>query len=248
MSDTIIYGRNPVREALEAGQSLNKILIANGTSKRDVAEIIELARTQGVVYQFMDRRHLDHLTPGVHQGVVAVAAEQAYVELPALLETARQRAEPPFLVLLDEIQDPHNLGSIIRSADACGAHGIVIPRRHAAGLTPAVAKASAGTTAYMRVARVANLNQAMEELKAAGLWLMGLEADGDAAFDTVDYTGPIGAVIGNEGQGLRPLVRRHCDTVVRLPIGGHAGSLNASVAAAILLYEVYRQRRSLQKS
>ncbi|MBM3265017.1 MAG: 23S rRNA (guanosine(2251)-2'-O)-methyltransferase RlmB [candidate division Zixibacteria bacterium] len=243
----LLYGRNPVREALEARQSLNKILIADTASRHDIADILTLARAQGVVYQFVDRRQLDQLVQGVHQGVVAMAAERGYADLSALLEVAVRRGEPPLLVLLDEIQDPHNLGSIIRSADALQAHGVVIPRRHAAGLTPAVAKASAGTVAHLPVARVGNLNQAMEELKKAGLWLIGLETDAKTGFDKVDYTGPIGLVIGSEGKGLRSLVRQHCDTVVRLPIGGHAGSLNASVAAAILLYEVYRQRMRLQK-
>lgn len=243
---TLIYGRNPVQAALEAGQSLNRILIANTASRNDIAKLIDLAREQGVVYQFVDRRQLDNLTSGAHQGVIAIAADQTYAELSELLQAANQKAEVPLLVLLDEIQDPHNLGSIIRSADAFGAHGLVIPRRHAAGLSPVVSKASAGMTAFVPVARVGNLNQAMEELKTSGLWLIGLEADGKSLFDKVDYTGPVGLVVGSEGSGLRPLVKRHCDTVVRLPIGGHAGSLNASVAAAILLYEVYRQRLQSQ--
>ena len=241
MSD-IIYGRNSVREALRAGRSLNKILIADGTSRRDIEDIIELARAQGVVYQFADRRNLDQMVREKHQGIVAVGAAHQYVELSDILTIAQESVSPPFLAVLDGIQDPHNLGSIIRTADAVGVHGLIIPRRQAVGLTAVVTKASAGTTAHMPVARVANLNQAMDTLKDAGLWLIGLEADGEATFDSVDYTGPVAMVIGSEGKGLRPLVRRHCDEVVKLAIGGHAGSLNASVAAAIVLYEVFRQR------
>ena len=241
MSD-IIYGRNSVREALRAGRSLNKILIADGTSRRDIEDIIELARAQGVVYQFADRRNLDQMVREKHQGIIAVGAAHQYVELSDILTVAQESVYPPFLAVLDGIQDPHNLGSIIRTADAVGVHGLIIPRRQAVGLTAVVTKASAGTTAHMPVARVANLNQAMDTLKDAGLWLIGLEADGEAAFDSVDYTGPVAMVIGSEGKGLRPLVRRHCDAVVKLTIGGHAGSLNASVAAAIVLYEVFRQR------
>ena len=241
MSD-IIYGRNSVREALLAGRSLNKILIADGTSRRDIEDIIELARAQGVVYQFADRRNLDQMVGEKHQGIVAVSAAHQYVELSDILTITQESVSPPFLAVLDGIQDPHNLGSIIRTADAVGVHGLIIPRRQAVGLTAVVTKASAGTTAHMQVARVANLNQAMDTLKDAGLWLIGLEADGEATFDSVDYTGPVAMVIGSEGKGLRPLVRRHCDEVVKLAIGGHAGSLNASVAAAIVLYEVFRQR------
>ncbi|HCQ02823.1 MAG TPA: 23S rRNA (guanosine(2251)-2'-O)-methyltransferase RlmB [Candidatus Latescibacteria bacterium] len=241
MSD-IIYGRNSVREALLAGRSLNKILIADGTSRRDIEDIIELARAQGVVYQFADRRNLDQMVREKHQGIIAVGAAHQYVELSDILTIAQESVSPPFLAVLDGIQDPHNLGSIIRTADAVGVHGLIIPRRQAVGLTAVVTKASAGTTAHMPVARVANLNQAMDTLKDAGLWLIGLEADGEATFDSVDYTGPVAMVIGSEGKGLRPLVRRHCDAVVKLTIGGHTGSLNASVAAAIVLYEVFRQR------
>ena len=241
MSD-IIYGRNPVREALLAGRSLNKILIADGSARRDIEEIMELARAQGVVYQFVDRRNLDQLAEGKHQGIVAVSAAEQYTDFSNILAIAQESARPSFLALLDGIQDPHNLGSIIRTADAVGVHGVVIPKRQAVGLTPVVSKASAGAVAHMPVARVANLNQTIDILKDAGMWLIGLEADGEALYDAIDYTGPIAMVVGSEGQGLRPLVRRHCDSVVRLPIGGHSGSLNASVAAAIVLYEVFRQR------
>ena len=238
----IIYGRNPVRAALQAGRSLNRILIADGVSRRDVADILDLARERGVVFQFTDRRKLDRLTDGRHQGIVATVAGAQYAELSDILPSVLDSDAPPFLVLLDGIQDPHNLGAIIRTAHAVRADGVVIPRRNAAGLTAAAAKASAGTSAHVPVARVANMNNAMQTLREEGVWLMGLAADGPALFNRVDYTVPVGLVIGGEGKGLRPLVRRSCDEVVRLPVAGHVDSLNASVAAALVLYEVFRQR------
>ena len=239
----IIYGRNPVRAALQAGRSLNRILIADGVSRKDVSDILDLARERGIVFQFTDRRQLDRLTDGRHQGVVASVAGHEYAELADILASSRRSESPPFLVLLDGVQDPHNLGAIIRTADAVRADGVVIPRRNAAGLTAASVKASAGTTAHVPVARVANMNNALQTLRDEGVWLMGLATDGPALFDRVDYTVPVALVIGGEDKGLRPLVRRNCDEVVRLPIAGHADSLNASVSAALVLYEVFRQRR-----
>ena len=239
----VIYGRNPVRTALQAGRSLNRILIADGVSRQDVADILDLARKQGVVFQFTDRRQLDRLTDGRHQGVIATVAGEQYAELADILASARRSESPPFLILLDGIQDPHNLGAIIRTADAVRADGVVIPRRNAAGLTAAAVKASAGTTAHVPVARVGNMNNAMQTLREEGVWLTGLAADGPALFNEVDYTVPVGLVIGGEGKGLRPLVRRNCDEVARLPVAGHVDSLNASVAAALVLYEVFRQRK-----
>ncbi len=237
-----IYGRNPVREALRLGRSLNRILIADSVSRQDIADILDLARERGVVFQFTDRRKLDRLTDGRHQGIVAMVAGQQYAELADILASSRRAGSSPFLVMLDGIQDPHNLGAIIRTADAVRVDGVVIPRRNAAGLTAASVKASAGTSAHVPVARVANLNNAMKTLREEGVWLLGLAADGPSLFDKVDYTVPVALVIGGEGQGLRPLVRRNCDEVVRLPVAGHAESLNASVAAALVLYEVFRQR------
>ena len=241
MTDTI-YGRNPIRAALQAGRSLNRILIADGAARQDIADILELAREQGVVFQFVDRRQLDRLVTGRHQGIVATVAGHQYTEMSDILPSSGRSDSQPFLVLLDGIQDPHNLGAIIRTADAVRADGVVIPRRNAAGLTAVAVKASAGTTAHVPVARVANMNNAMQALREEGVWLMGLATDGASRFDEVDYTVPVALVIGGEGKGLRPLVRRNCDEVVRLPIAGHVDSLNASVAAALVLYEVFRQR------
>ena len=247
VDQSLIFGRNPVIAALQAHRSINKLLIAKGASGQEISAIIDLARSSGVVYQFVDRRRLDTLTHGTHQGVVAIGAEHGYVDYDELLSTAHRRGEHPFLVMLDGIQDPHNLGSIIRSADVAGAHGVIIPRRHAVGITSVVVKASAGAVEYVPVARVPNLNQTMQNLKSSGLWCIGLEVDGNESFERVDYTGPVVIVVGGEGTGLRPLVRRECDMVVRLPIRGHTGSMNASVAAAILMYEVFRQRSGAQK-
>lgn len=238
----IIYGRNPVRESLRLGRSLNKILISDGVSRQDVADILDLAREQGVIFQFTDRRQLDRLTDGRHQGVIAMVAGEQYTEMADILNLTRSSEAHSFWVLLDGIQDPYNLGAIIRTADAVDVDGIVLPRRNAAGLTAASVKASAGTSAHVPVARVANLNNTMQTLREEGVWIIGLAPDGPSRFDKVDYTVPIALVIGGEGKGLRPLVRRNCDQVVRLPIAGHADSLNASVAAALVLYEVFRQR------
>ncbi|MCY3714449.1 MAG: 23S rRNA (guanosine(2251)-2'-O)-methyltransferase RlmB [Gemmatimonadetes bacterium] len=239
----VIYGRNPVRAALQAGRSLNRIYIADGVARQDVADILDLARKRGVVFQFTERRRLDRLTDGRHQGVVATVAGHQYAEMADILASAGRSESPPFLVLLDGIQDPHNLGAIIRTADAVRADGVVIPRRNAAGLTAAAVKASAGASVHVPVARVANMNHAMQALREAGVWLVGLAADGPSLFSKMDYTVPVALVIGGEGKGLRPLVRRNCDEVVRLPVAGHVDSLNASVAAALVLYEVFRQRQ-----
>lgn len=242
----VIYGRNPVRAALQAGRSLNRIFIADGVSRRDVADILDLARKQGVVFQFTERRQLDRLTDGRHQGVVATVAGHQYAGLADVLASALRSESPPFLVLLDGIQDPHNLGAIIRTAAAVCADGVVIPRRNAAGLTAAAVKASAGASVHVPVARVANMNNAMQSLREAGVWLVGLAADGPMLFNRMDYTVPVALVIGGESTGLRPLVRRNCDEMVRLPVAGHVDSLNASVAAALVLYEVFRQRQETE--
>lgn len=239
---TTLYGRNPVIAALQSERSINKILISQGASGPEIDAIKELARENGVVYQFVERRQLDTIVDGNHQGVAAMVSERPYVEVSDLLALAKDRGEAPFLAVLDGLQDPHNLGSIIRSADASGAHGIVIPRRNAVGITPAVVKASAGAVDFMPVSRIPNVKQTLDSLKTSGVWCIGLEADGESTFNQVDYTSPVAIVVGSEGKGLRPLVRKSCDSVVRLPITGHTGSLNASVAAALVMYEVFRQR------
>ena len=244
-SDGALHGRNPVIAALESGRSINKIMIAQGATGSEIETIKSLARENGVVFQFVERRQLDNLAAGKHQGVVAMVSERAYVEISDILSEAENRGEPPFLAVLDGFQDPHNLGSVIRTADAAGVHGVVIPRRNAVGITSTVVKSSAGAVDFRPVARIANVKQALDSLKSYGIWCIGLEADGDSTFEKTDYTGPVAIVIGSEGKGLRSLVRKTCDSVVRLPIGGHTGSLNASVAAALVMYEVFRQRSGL---
>ncbi|HBT48197.1 MAG TPA: 23S rRNA (guanosine(2251)-2'-O)-methyltransferase RlmB [Peptococcaceae bacterium] len=241
--EEILAGRQAVKEALKAGRPMNKILVARGAGGRAVAEIAALARERGVPLQQVERRALTRLAGEVvHQGVVALTAAKGYVELEDLLEASRRRQEPPFLLMLDGVEDPQNLGAILRLADACGVHGVIIPRRRSAGLSPAVARAAAGAVEYVPVARVANLATTLEALKERGLWAIGAEGDGETLAFAADFTLPLVLVLGGEGKGLSALVRRRCDVVVRLPMRGHVNSLNVAAAAAVLLYEVVRQR------
>ena len=236
----MLVGRNPIREALKAGRPMEKLLVADGDLSGAGREIIKLARTAGVVVQVVDRSRLDQIYPA-HQGMLAYVAAVPYTPLEDMLAAAKGRGEAPFIVVLDGITDPHNLGAIIRSAECAGAHGVVIPERRAAGLSPAAAKAAAGALNHMPVARVKNLNRALEELKAAGLWVTGAAMDGENAW-SADLTGPIALVIGSEGDGISRLTLEKCDRVVSVPIKGHIDSLNASVAAGVLMYEILRQR------
>ena len=238
----ILVGRNPIREALRAGRPMEKLLVADGDMSGAGREIIKLAKEAGAVVQIVDRGRLDQIYPA-HQGMLAYVAAVPYTPLEDILAAARAKGEDPFVVVLDGITDPHNLGAIIRSAECAGAHGVVIPERRAAGLSPAAAKAAAGALNHMPVARVKNLNRALEELKEAGLWVTGAAMDGESAY-TCDLTGPIALVIGSEGDGISRLALEKCDRVVSLPINGHIDSLNASVAAGILMYEIVRQRKA----
>jgi 23S rRNA (guanosine2251-2'-O)-methyltransferase len=242
----ILYGRQPVRETLRAGRrQAFKLLLAKGLKPAGiVGEILSLAERAHVPVQTVDRRDLDKLGGEVnHQGLAAEVSGYPYVDLPVILDAARQTQEPAFLLLLDHVQDPQNLGSLLRTAEAAGVHGVILPGRRAVGVTPATVRASAGAAEHVRVAQVTNLVQAMESLKAEGVWLAGLEALPDAQLHTqADLTGPLGLVVGSEGQGLARLVRETCDFLIRLPMAGQVESLNAAVAGAIALYEVYRQR------
>jgi len=239
-----VHGVNPVRELLRAGGDAAELWVAEGAERGRLAEILRLAREAGARLREAPRARLDRLAgTDRHQGVVAVVADYRYRELDELLAAARARAEPPLLVLLDGIEDPQNLGAIIRSAHALGAHGVVIPRDRAVGITAAAAKASAGAVEHCPVARVTNLAQALESLKESGVWAVGLAADGGRQLASVDLTAPTAIVIGSEGQGLRRLVRERCDHVALIPMSGEIGSLNASTSAAICLYEAVRQRR-----
>lgn len=237
-----VEGRNPVMEALRAGRPIEKILVAKGSREGAVRDILKIARERGIVVQEVDRRRLDSISQtGAHQGIIALTVPYAYVSVEDILERARQAGEPPFVVVLDCVEDPHNLGAIIRTAECCGVHGIIIPKRKAVGVTPTVVKASAGAVEYVSIARVTNVASTLEFLKEQGLWVVGAEAEA-TPYNLQDMKGPIALVIGSEGKGLRRLVKEKCDYLVGIPMKGKINSLNASVAAGILMYEVLRQR------
>ena len=237
---TLIEGRNAVLETLRAGRTVDKVFVAEGARIGDVAAE---ARRHGVPVVTCDRRKLDHMSPtGNHQGVIAQAAAQEYVSLEDIFRVARERGEAPLIVVCDGIEDPHNLGAIIRSAETAGAHGVIIPKRRAVGLTAAVARAAAGALAYIGVHKANNLAATLDELKERGVWLFGAEADGNAPLYEAAFDRPTAIVIGSEGQGLSRLTRDKCDYIVSIPIRGRVNSLNASNAAAVLLFEAVRRR------
>ena len=239
----LIEGRNAVLEALRAGRTVDKVYLASGSTDRALDRIAALAKQAGAVVVSADRRKLDAMSAtGTHQGVIAAVAAHTYCTLEALLDTAKQRNEAPLLVLCDELADPHNLGAIIRTAECAGAHGVIIPKRRSAGLTAVVAKTSAGAVSHLPVARVANLPSLLQRLKEEGLWIFGSAADGTTSLYAADLKGPAALVIGSEGSGMSRLVSETCDFLVRIPMRGKLNSLNASAAAAILLYEALRQR------
>lgn len=246
--DDVIVGRNPVREALRGDRPINKILLLKNTNTGPLQEILALAKEKGVLVQKVEKPALDKFVRDVsHQGVIALVSPKAYVTVEDIIE-AVPPGELPFLFLLDEISDPHNLGAILRTADAAGAHGVIIPRRRSAPLTPTVAKSSAGAIEYVPVARVANISQTIEILKNRGIWLVGADPDGASMLWDVRLDGPLALVIGGEDKGLGRLVKERCDFLVKLPMLGRVNSLNASVAAALFAYEVVRQRRKALKN
>ena len=237
-----IEGRNAVLEAFRAGRPMDKLLILDGCRDGPIQSIIREARKQETIIQYVSRERLDQMSPGgKHQGVIAYGAAYAYAEIEDMLRAAREKNEPPFLLLLDGIEDPHNLGAIIRTANLAGAHGVIIPKRRAVGLTAVVAKVSAGALNYTPVAKVTNLAQTMEELKEQGMWFVCADMDGESMY-RLDLRGPIGLVIGNEGEGVGKRVKETCDMVASIPMHGQIESLNASVAAGVLAYEIVRQR------
>ena len=240
-----IEGRNAVTEALRAGRPLDKVYLAAGETSAALSRIAAMAREAGAVVVMADRRRLDQLAQGrAHQGVVAICAAHEYATLEDLLDRAEEAGEPPLLVLLDEIADPHNLGAVLRTAECAGAHGVVIPKRRSAGLGAVVAKTSAGAVEYLPVARVPNLTAAIETLKQRGVWIYGTAANAPADLYHTDLRGPAAIVIGSEGEGMSRLVAESCDVLVSIPMFGHINSLNASAAAAVLLYEAVRQRHA----
>ena len=241
--ENVIEGRNAVIEAIRAGRPLDKVFLVRGSSDKALAFIASSAKSAGVTVTECDRRKLDAMsTTGAHQGVIAVAAAKAYCDLDDILDKAIQLGQDPFVVVCDGIEDPRNLGAIIRCAECAGAHGVVIPKHRSAGITAAADKASAGAAEHMLIARVPNLASAMDEMKKRGLWIYGAEANGDSHLWKTDMRGPICLVIGSEGAGISRLVREKCDFIIDIPLMGQVNSLNASAAAAVLLYEIVRQR------
>ena len=243
LPEDMVAGRNAVMEALKGSRSVNKLMIANGSTEGSIKEIIAVAKEKGVNIQYWDRSKLDSIARGIrHQGVLAQVAPVQYAELEDILQVAKDRNEPPFIVLLDELEDPHNLGAILRTADAAGVHGVLIPKHRSCPLSATVAKTSAGAVEHVPVARVGNLVQTIKKLKQEGLWVAAADMDGKDYYDT-DLTGPLLLIIGSEGQGVGRLVKEQCDFVVRIPMVGKINSLNASVAGSILMYEAMKQRR-----
>ncbi len=229
-------------EAFRSGKTIDRLFVLDGCQDGPIKTILREAKKQNTLVQFVNKERLDHMSEtGKHQGVVAYAAAYTYAEVSDILDAARAKNEPPFIFLLDEIEDPHNLGAIIRTANLAGAHGVIIPKRRAAGLTAVVARTSAGALNYTPVAKVNNLSNTIEELKKEGMWFVCADMGGQTMYD-LNLTGPIGLVIGNEGQGVSRLVREKCDMIASIPMKGDIDSLNASVAAGVLAYEIVRQR------
>ena len=242
VNENIIEGRNAVLEAFRSGKPVDKLYVLDGCQDGPVRTIVREARKHDTIIQFVEKERLAQLSEtGRHQGVIAYASAYEYSEVSYMLELARERGEDPFIILLDNIEDPHNLGAIIRTANLAGAHGVIIPKRRAVGLTATVAKTSAGALNYTPVAKVTNLKKTMEELKKEGLWFVCADMGGEAMYD-LNLTGPIGLVIGNEGEGVSRLVKETCDFVASIPMKGDIDSLNASVATGVLAYEIVRQR------
>ena len=237
-----IEGRNAVLEAFRAGKTIDRVFILDGCQDGPIRTIIREAKKTDAILNFVKKERLDQLShTGKHQGVIAYAAAYEYAEVDDILNAAKEKNEPPFIILLDNIEDPHNLGAIIRTAHQAGAHGVIIPKRRAVGLTATVAKTSAGAINYLPVAKVTNLAVTIDELKTKGLWFVCADMDGELMYQ-LDLKGPIGLVIGSEGEGVGRLVKEKCDFVAKIPMFGNVDSLNASVAAGVLMYEVVRQR------
>ena len=237
-----IEGRNAVLEAFRSGKTIDKLYVLDGCQDGPVKSIMREARKHDTIINYVAKERLDQLSEtGKHQGVIAVSAAYEYAEVEDILAAAEEKGEAPFIIILDGIEDPHNLGAIIRTANQAGAHGVIIPKRRAVGLTPTVARTSAGAINYTPVAKVTNISNTMKELKDKGMWFVCADMDGTRMYG-LDLTGPIGLVIGNEGEGVSPLVKKNCDMVASIPMKGDIDSLNASVATGVLAYEIVRQR------
>ena len=242
-SEDMIEGRNAVSEAIRSGRTINKVFLADGDTDRALGRLAAMAKDAGAVVVRIDRRRLNEMSlTGAHQGIIASVAVHGYATIDEILAAAEAKGEAPLIVLCDELSDPHNLGAILRTAECAGAHGVIIPKRRSVGLTAVVGKASAGAVEYIPVARVSNIAAAIRELKERGVWVFGTAADGALPLYSADLKGPAAIVIGNEGEGMSRVVAESCDFKVSIPMKGHISSLNASAAAAILLYEAVRQR------
>jgi len=238
-----LEGRNSVLEALKSGRSINKIIIAKGEKEGSIRRIMTIAREKKIIIQELERTNLDAMSSThSHQGVIAFVAMKNYVEVDDILKIAEDKGELPFILILDEITDPNNLGAILRTADAVGVHGVIIPKRRAVGLTTAVAKSSAGAIEYVPVARVTNISQTIDDLKKKNIWIVGTDSSGEKPYYESDLKGAIALVIGSEGEGMGKLIAKNCDFVVNIPMKGKISSLNASVAGAVVMFEVFKQR------
>ena len=241
-NESMIEGRNAVIEAFRAGKTIDKVFVLDGCKDGPIQTVLREAKKTDAIIQYVTAERLNQLSEtGKHQGVIAYAAAYEYAEVDDILNAAKEKGEDPFIIILDGIEDPHNLGAIIRTANQAGAHGVIIPKRRAVGLTATVAKTSAGALNYTPVAKVTNISATIEELKEKGIWFVCADMDGELMYKQ-NLTGPIGLVIGNEGNGVSRLVREHCDFITKIPMKGDIDSLNASVAAGVLMYEIVRQR------
>lgn len=248
MDEEIIIGRNPVMEALKSGRPVNKVIISEQLNNRMEKELHTAAKKANTILQKVPKQRLDQLSKGKHQGIIAYVTEYEYASVEGILDRAKKKEEIPFIIILDEMEDPHNLGAILRTGDAAGVHGVIIPKRRAVGLTETVAKASAGAIEHVPVARVTNIANTIEQLKEQNIWVVGTDEEGAKDYRTLDGETPIAIVIGNEGKGISRLVKEKCDWTVQLPMKGFIPSLNASVASSLLMYEVYRKRYPLGES
>lgn len=247
LREDLIEGRNAVIEALKSERTIEQLLIAKGDTEGSVNLIIALAKERHIVIKEVDRKKLDNMSVSkAHQGVIAIVTPYDYFEVSDILKCAEEKGEKPFILILDEIEDPHNFGAIIRSAEVCGVHGIIIPKRRNVGITPIVYKTSAGAVQHMKIAKVTNINTVIDELKEKGLWIYGADMDGENYCYEVDFSGAVALVIGSEGKGISKLTKSKCDVLTKIPMRGNINSLNASVAGGIMMYEVMKQR--LQRS
>lgn len=248
MQDEMIIGKNPVLEALQSGRPINKIIISDQLNKNTERELHQMAKKANTIIQKVPKKRIDQLSKGRHQGIIAYVTAYDYATIEEIVENARRKEQLPFIIILDEIEDPHNLGAILRTADATGVHGVIIPKRRAVGLTETVAKTSAGAIEHIPVARVTNIAKTIDELKEQNIWVVGTDEEGSKDYRTLDGDTAIALVIGNEGKGISRLVKEKCDWTIHLPMKGSIPSLNASVAAGILMYEIYRERNLLGES